>query len=224
MYIGESKLKMLSPNGRSRMWDADADGYARGEGVAAVVMKRLSDAIADGDHIECIIRETGANQDGFSNGITVPSTKAQAALIRQTYARAGLDPENNPNDRPQYFEAHGTGTQAGDPKEAAAIHESLGQHNQTNSSTPLYVGSIKTIIGHLEGAAGLAGLLKASNSLQKGFIPPNLSFNRLNPKIEPFYSGLQVPTSLVKWPKLPQGVPRRVSVNSFGMLRIFGLF
>lgn len=96
MYIVESKLKMLSPTGRSRMWDADADGYARGEGVAAIVLKRLSDAIADGDHIECLIRETGANQDGFSNGITVPNTEAQTALIRQTYARAGLDPENNP--------------------------------------------------------------------------------------------------------------------------------
>ncbi|KAI1824158.1 lovastatin nonaketide synthase [Xylaria intraflava] len=216
MYIGESKLKMLSPNGKSRMWDSDADGYARGEGVAAIVMKRLSDAIADGDHIECIIRETGANQDGFSNGITVPSEKAQAALIRQTYARAGLDPERNPNDRPQYFEAHGTGTQAGDPKEAAAIHECFGQSNQLTDSAPLYVGSIKTIIGHLEGAAGLAGLLKASNSLQKGYIPPNLSFNRLNPKIEPFYGGLQVPTSRIKWPTLPAGVPRRASVNSFG--------
>lgn len=101
MYIGESKLTMLSPNGRSRMWDADADGYARGEGIAAVVLKRLSDAIADGDHIECIVRETGANQDGFSNGLTVPNSDAQAALIRQTYARAGLDPENNPRDRPQ---------------------------------------------------------------------------------------------------------------------------
>lgn len=101
MFIGESKLKMLSPTGRSRMWDADADGYARGEGVAAVVLKRLSDAITDGDHIECVVRETGANQDGFSNGLTVPNTEAQTLLIRQTYARAGLDPENNPRDRPQ---------------------------------------------------------------------------------------------------------------------------
>jgi hybrid polyketide synthase/nonribosomal peptide synthetase ACE1 len=101
MYIGESKLTMLSPNGRCRMWDADADGYARGEGVAAVVLKRLSDAIADGDHIECIVRETGANQDGFSNGLTVPNSNAQSALIRQTYKRAGLDPANNPHDRPQ---------------------------------------------------------------------------------------------------------------------------
>jgi hybrid polyketide synthase/nonribosomal peptide synthetase ACE1 len=217
MYIGESKLQMLSPNGRSRMWDADADGYARGEGVAAVVMKRLSDALADGDYIECIIRETGANQDGFSNGITVPSTAAQAALIRRTYAKAGLDPENNAHDRPQYFEAHGTGTQAGDPREAAAIHESLGRHFHAAGDSPLYVGSIKTVVGHLEGAAGLAGLLKASVSLQRGMIPPNLSFSRLNPKIEPCYQGLQVPTALTPWPTLPQGVPRRVSVNSFGM-------
>ena len=101
MYINESKLKMLSPTGRSRMWDADADGYARGEGVAAVVLKRLSDAIADGDDIECVVRETGANQDGFSNGLTVPNADAQTMLIRQTYARAGLDPENDPWDRPQ---------------------------------------------------------------------------------------------------------------------------
>ncbi len=218
MYIGESNLKMLSPNGRSRMWDANADGYARGEGVAVIVMKRLSDAIADGDNIECVIRETGANQDGFSNGITVPSSEAQAALIRRTYAKAGLDPENNPHDRPQYFEAHGTGTQAGDPKEAAAIFDMFGRRDGTLENMPLYVGSIKTIIGHLEGAAGLAGLLKASHSLQNGMIPPNLSFARLNPKIEPFYKGLEVPTSLKSWPILPHDVPRRASVNSFGMI------
>ena len=216
MYIVESKLKMLSPTGRSRMWDADANGYARGEGVAAIVLKRLSDAIAEGDHIECLIRETGANQDGFSNGITVPNTEAQTALIRQTYARAGLDPENNPDDRPQYFEAHGTGTQAGDPKEAAAIHKAFGRHIPATASTPLYVGSIKTVVGHLEGAAGLAGILKGSRSIQEGLIPPNLLFNHLNPRIEPYYQGLHVPTSLTTWPELPEGVPRRVSVNSFG--------
>ncbi|KAI8942360.1 hypothetical protein NX059_000436 [Plenodomus lindquistii] len=215
MYIGESNLRMLSPNGRSRMWDINADGYARGEGVAAVIMKRLSDAIADGDHIECIIRETGTNQDGFSNGLTVPNAEAQAALIRQTYRKAGLDPENNAADRPQYFEAHGTGTQAGDPKEAAAIHDVFGRH-MNSSDVPLFVGSIKTVIGHLEGAAGLAGLLKASASVQKGCIPPNLSFHRLNPKIEPFYQNLKVPTHLTSWPTLPEGVPRRASVNSFG--------
>ncbi|KAL5116716.1 hypothetical protein ACEQ8H_005328 [Pleosporales sp. CAS-2024a] len=215
MYINESKLKMLSPTGRSRMWDADADGYARGEGVAVVVMKLLSDAMADGDHIECIIRETGANQDGFSNGLTVPNTDAQAALIRQTYRNAGLDPEHNATDRPQFFEAHGTGTQAGDPKEAAAIYQSFGKYIDA-ADDPLYVGSVKTVIGHLEGAAGLAGILKASAMIQAGYMAPNLLFERLNPRIEPFYKGLRVSTELRQWPSLPTGVPRRVSVNSFG--------
>lgn len=218
-FIIESKLNMLSPTGHSRMWDADADGYARGEGVAAVVLKKLSDAIADGDRIESIIRETGSNQDGHTSGITVPSTELQAALIAQTYARAGLDP-NKPNDRPQFFEAHGTGTKAGDPREAAAIHQAFGRHIAGSGTTPLYVGSVKTVIGHLEGAAGLAGLLKASESIQQGLIPPNLLFNRLNPAIEPFYQGLQVPTKLTPWPQLPHGVPRRVSVNSFGTSQV----
>lgn len=108
-YIAESKLQMLSPTGRSRMWDAAADGYARGEGVAAIILKPLSRAIADGDIIECIVRETGLNQDGRTPGITMPSASAQAALIRSTYAKAGLD-LSKPSDRPQYFEAHGTGT------------------------------------------------------------------------------------------------------------------
>jgi hybrid polyketide synthase/nonribosomal peptide synthetase ACE1 len=114
-YIGSSKLHMLSADSRSRMWDAEASGYARGEGVAAVVMKRLSQAIADGDHIECVIRESGVNQDGRTKGITMPSQVAQADLIARTYAKAGLDPKD-PRQRCQYFEAHGTGTGAGDPK------------------------------------------------------------------------------------------------------------
>lgn len=212
VFIFESKMKMLSPTGRSRMWDADADGYARGEAVAAVVLKRLSDALADGDHIEGIIRGTGANQDGFSNGITVPSSEAQAALIRQTYAKAGLNLDDI-RDHPQFFEAHGTGTKAGDPKEAAAIFECFGQEKRDE---PLYVGSVKTVIGHTEGAAGLAGLFKALGIVQNGLIPPNLLFNRLNPDIEPFYKYLEVPTSLKKLPTLAEGVPRRVSINSFG--------
>lgn len=107
MYIVESKLNMLSPTGRSRMWDIDADGYARGEGVASVVLKTLSAALEDNDHIDCIIRETGINQDGRTAGLTMPSGAAQADLIRQTYLRAGLD-INDPRDRPQFFHAHGT--------------------------------------------------------------------------------------------------------------------
>ncbi|KAL2291509.1 hypothetical protein FJTKL_12895 [Diaporthe vaccinii] len=215
MYINESKLKILPPTGRSPMWDIDADGYARGEGVAVVVLKLLRDAIANGDNIECVIRETGANQDGFSNGLAVPSTDAQAALIRETYAKAGLDPAGDARDRPQFFEALGTGTQAGDPKEAAAIYNTFGKHI-SSTDTPLYVGSVKTIIDHLEGAAGLAGVLKGSAMIQQGFIDPGLLFNSLNPRVEPFYRGLHVPTQLAPWPKMPEGVPRRVSVNSFG--------
>lgn len=107
-YVAESKLKMLSPTGRSRMWDKDADGYARGDGIAVAILKPLSAALADGDQIECVIRETGINQDGRTKGITMPNPIAQADLIRQTYARAGLDLSKE-GDRPQYFEAHGTG-------------------------------------------------------------------------------------------------------------------
>lgn len=211
-YITESKLHMLSPTSRSRMWDAAADGYARGEGVSAVVLKTLSQAIADGDHIECIIRETGMNSDGRTTGITMPSSEAQSALIKRTYKKAGLD---SLVDRPQYFECHGTGTLAGDPVEARAVRQSFFPQEALSGSEKLYCGSIKTIIGHTEGCAGLAGLLKASLAVQHGVIPPNLLFSRLNPAIEPFYDTLQVPTAPVPWPVVSNG-PRRTSVNSFG--------
>lgn len=212
-FIGESNLNMLSPHGHSRMWDANADGYARGDGIAALVLKKLSDAIADGDQIECVVRETGVNQDGKSTGLTVPSSEAQATLIKDTYARAGLD-ISNPQDHPQYFEAHGTGTKAGDPREAAAIHQCFGRHSADKK--PLFVGSIKTLIGHTEGTAGLAGVIKAILSVQKGLIAPNMYLERLNPEIEPYYDRLRVPTTLTQWPTLSKGSPRRASVNSFG--------
>ncbi|EXK77811.1 hypothetical protein FOQG_17497 [Fusarium oxysporum f. sp. raphani 54005] len=223
-YISESKLQMLSPDGKGRMWDADANGYARGEGVATIVMKRLGDAVADGDNIECVIRETGINQDGKTRGITMPSASAQSALIRDTYRRAGLDPDR-PAHRPQYFEAHGTGTPAGDPVEAEAIHsaffggeppESEEGRDRTDAGDTLLVGSIKTICGHTEGAAGIAGVLKASLSLQHATVTPNLLFERLNPQIEPFSAHLRVPTSLVLWPPTEADEPRRASVNNFG--------
>ncbi|KAF2797429.1 AMP-binding enzyme [Melanomma pulvis-pyrius CBS 109.77] len=217
-HVSESNLQMLSPDGRGRMWDAGANGYARGEGVGAIVMKKLSDAMADGDHIECIIRETGINQDGKTRGITLPSASAQAALIRDTYRRAGLDPKL-PSDRPHFFEAHGTGTPAGDPVEAEAIHSAFfGSPTQKaeHSSDSLFVGSIKTVCGHTEGTAGIAAVLKASLALQQSVVPPNLLFSRLNPKIEPFSARLHVPTSPVAWPSTEAGQPRRASVNSFG--------
>lgn len=213
-YIGESNLAMLSPTGRSRMWDATADGYARGDGVAAVVLKTLSSALKDGDHIECVIRETGVNQDGRTPGITMPSAVAQKALIRDTYSRAGLD-LSQPEDRCQYFEAHGTGTPTGDPLEAEAISSAFfpsGRHFDK-----LYVGSIKTVIGHTEGTAGLAGLLKASLAIQAGMLPPNLLFENLAPKVKPFYQNLEIPVGKANpWPATANGAPRRASVNSFG--------
>ncbi|KAI8628964.1 hybrid PKS-NRPS PsoA [Xylariaceae sp. FL1651] len=218
MFLSESNLHMLSPNGRSRMWDSSADGYARGEGFAVICLKTLKQAIFDKDHIECIIRETGVNQDGNTPGITVPSVTSQASLIQATYRKCGLD-FNKADERCQYFEAHGTGTLAGDPKEAEAISKAFFSNNHNESAgnnQALYVGSIKTVIGHLEGAAGLAGVLKASLAVQHGEIPPNMHFNKLNPSIKPFYQHLRVPVNLKLWPDLPAGVPRRVSVNSFG--------
>ncbi|KAJ0418299.1 lovastatin nonaketide synthase [Aspergillus carlsbadensis] len=212
MYIAESNLHMLSPDSRSRMWDAAANGYARGEGCAAVVLKPLSKAIQDNDHIECIIRASGVNSDGRTKGITMPSAEAQTALIRQTYAAAGLDPAV---DRCEFFECHGTGTLAGDPVEARAVHDAFFPDGAVHDKAPVYCGSIKTIIGHLEGCAGLAGVLKASLALQNKSIPPNMHFNKLNPEIAPYYGNLQVPTKLS--PMVEQrNRPLRASVNSFG--------
>lgn len=214
MFVAESKLKMLSPKGRSRMWDAGGDGYARGEGIAAVMLKRLSDAIADGDHIECVIRETSANQGGRSTGLTVPNPVAQVNLIRQTYAKAGLDLDRV-EDRPQYFQAHGTGTKVGDLNEATAIHNTFFGKTEDQNKEKIFVGSIKTIIGHSEGAAGIAGMLEAALAVKHGIIPPNLHFESLNPKLEPFIHQLEVPTKALQWPVSSDNV-RRASVNSFG--------
>ena len=219
-YIAESKLKMLSPSGRSHMWDAKADGYARGDGIAAVVLKTLSSAIADGDDIECVIRETAINQDGRTKGITMPSPTAQATLIRETYRKAGLDLSKK-QDRPAFFECHGTGTPAGDPVEAEAISTAFfGPETSFSANLQeqdvLYVGSIKTVIGHTEGTAGLAALLKTSLAIQAGVLPPNMLLGKLNPAIEPFYDNLEILTSAQPWPNIEHGSPRRASVNSFG--------
>ena len=196
------------------MWDESVDGYARGEGIAAVVLKPLSAALRDNDHIECLIRATGVNQDGRTPGLTMPSATAQADLIRTTYARAGLD-INRPEDRPHFFHAHGTGTPAGDPQEAQAISQAFYPASSVGDDK-LYVGSIKTAIGHTEGTAGLASLIGTSLALQHGVIPPNMHFNKLNPRIEPSYRNLEVPTKAYQWPELLPGQPRRASINRFG--------
>ncbi|KAF2107006.1 hypothetical protein BDV96DRAFT_506848 [Lophiotrema nucula] len=216
-FVSTTSLSMLSPEGRSRMWDERANGYARGDGFAAVVLKPLSAALEDGDYIECIVRETGVNQDGKTKGITMPSAVAQARLIRDTYAKCGLDPRRR-EDRCQYFEAHGTGTPAGDPNEASAIAQAFFDVDAPRQpgEDPLYVGSIKTIVGHTEGTAGLAGVLKASLAMRAGIIPVNMLLERLSPSVEPFYKNLQILTTPRPWPVLPEGTNRRASVNSFG--------
>ncbi|KXJ85216.1 hypothetical protein Micbo1qcDRAFT_210158 [Microdochium bolleyi] len=213
LFIGATSLHMISPSGRSQMWDAGADGYARGEGIAAVFLKTLSQALRDGDRIDALIRETGVNSDGRTKGITLPSPEAQATLIRSTYQRAGLD-LLSPLHRPQYFEAHGTGTQAGDPREASAIKAAF--FSEEKPGEKLLVGSIKTVIGHTEGCAGIAGVLKAMLALQNRTVPPNQHLKLLNPKVGESYANLQVPQEALPWPQVAKGHPLRASVNSFG--------
>jgi acyl transferase domain-containing protein len=188
-------------------FDERANGYARGEGASVLVLKHIEDAIRDGDTIRAVIRGSGVNQDGKTPGITLPSAQAQAALIRSTYQAAGLDFSET-----AYFEAHGTGTPAGDPLEIEAIRSTFGMINK-DSDLPLYVGTVKPNIGHLEGCAGLAGILKTVLSLEAGVIPPNLNFEIPNPKLHLNESGLKIPTELTPWPH--DGL-RRASVNSFG--------
>lgn len=218
MFIAESSLHMLSPDSQSRMWDKSANGYARGEGFAAVILKPLDRAVADGDPIEGVLREICVNSDGRSEkGITNPNSLAQTALIRETYRRAGLDITA---DRCQYFECHGTGTLAGDPVEARAIRDAffpISQEPRESSRIPMYVGSIKTVIGHLEGCAGLAAVLKALGAIKHRTIPPNLHFHELNPDLLPFCQNLEVVTEALPWPEpIKPTSPLRVSVNSFG--------
>ncbi|KAH8651296.1 putative polyketide synthase [Xylariales sp. PMI_506] len=214
MFVSLSNVGMVSPTGRCHMWDERADGYSRGEGVGAVVLKTLSAAIEDGDEIACVIREIGINHDGRTKGLTMPSAEAQSALIRDVYRRAGLNPTLK-SDRCQYFEAHGTGTPAGDPKEASALDQAFfPKHDEAEGE--LLVGSVKTIIGHTEGTAGIAGILKAALAIQHSVIPPNLLFNKISPAVEPFTKFLRIPTSCEPWPEVPEGQPRRASINSFG--------
>ncbi|PYH92796.1 thiolase-like protein [Aspergillus ellipticus CBS 707.79] len=155
------------------------------------------------------------NQDGATTSITVPSAVAQEALIRSTYAKAGLDVYT---DFPQFFEAHRTGTSAGDPIEAEAISRAfLGEEFAKElDSQPGHVGSIKTFLGHTEGTTGLAALLKTSVALQHSVIPPNMLLNALSDRVAPFTKNLEVPKTPKPWPKLLMGQPKRASVNSFG--------
>ncbi|KAF4345876.1 polyketide synthase [Fusarium beomiforme] len=206
MPMWMSNMSFLSSDGLSKSFDASADGYGRGEGIAAVIVKSLDQAVRDRDPIRAIIRGTGINHDGHTPGITLPSPSAQADLISSVYKKAGLD-----YDDTMYFEAHGTGTSAGDSVELQAIGASVSRSRDTGKI--LIVGSVKSNIGHTEGAAGLAAFIKAVLVVEKGLIPPNIHLNNPNPKIPFEKLHIKVPTSQISWPS--SGV-RRASVNSFG--------
>ena len=206
-FIALSRLNMLSPVGQCRAFDADGKGYVRGEGAGLVALRRLGDAVRDGDRIYAVIHGSAVNQDGHTNGITVPSQASQEAVVRDALRRAGVSARDI-----SYVEAHGTGTPVGDPIEAHALGTVIGKDRAEGDIC--YLGSVKTNIGHLESAAGIAGLLKATLALAHEQIPPNLHFDTPHPGIPFDRFRLRVATSLQPWPRGDK--PRYAGVNSFG--------
>ena len=202
-----AKAQMMSPTGRCSTFAASADGYVRGEGCGLVALKRLADATASGDRILAVVRGTAVNQDGQSNGLTAPNGLAQQAVVREALARAGVAPSEI-----GFVEAHGTGTPLGDPIEIDALKAVLlaGRTPEQRCA----IGSVKTNIGHLEAAAGIAGLIKASLALHHEEIPPTLHLHELNPRIALAETPLFIPTSTNPWPRGP--VARYAGVSSFG--------
>ena len=206
--VGFSKLGAMSPGGQCRTFDAQANGYVRGEGGGLVVLKRLSHALRDGDPIYCVIRGSAVNNDGASNGLTAPNPKAQEVILEDACLRAGVDPVTI-----HYVEAHGTGTPLGDPIEASALGAVYGRGRLVDE--PLLVGSVKTNIGHLEAAAGIAGLMKVALAMRHAVLPPNLHFEQPNPHIDFEKLRLQVVTSVRPWPVKGNETPR-AGISSFG--------
>jgi zearalenone synthase (highly reducing iterative type I polyketide synthase) len=207
MTMQLSNLGFLSQFGHCRSFDEAGDGYGRGEGCGFVVLKRLADAERDGDPIRAVVRGSGVNSDGWTQGITLPSATAQAALIRDVYKASGLD-----MDSTQYVECHGTGTKVGDPIEVQAIHETLGQ--TATPSRRLIIGSVKPNIGHLEAGAAVSGLIKGVLAMERGMIPPQIYLDTLNTKIPFDEWNIAVPRKLTPWPVVPV---KRMSLSSFGM-------
>ncbi|MBI4747842.1 MAG: SDR family NAD(P)-dependent oxidoreductase [Acidobacteria bacterium] len=197
----------LSPDGHCWTFDARANGYVRGEGAGLVVLKPLSKALTDNDSIYAVIRGSAVNQDGRSNGLTAPSQHAQEAVLQEAYARAMISPS-----QVQYIEAHGTGTSLGDPIEVKALGKVLSQDRGPGSKCA--IGSVKTNIGHLEPAAGIAGLIKVALALKNRTIPPSLHFDNPNPYIPFSRLPLYVQTQLSPWPRTDG--PMLAGVNSFG--------
>ncbi|WP_146410662.1 type I polyketide synthase [Crateriforma conspicua] len=206
-YIAFSQLGVLSSDGRCKTFDASANGYVRSEGAGMVMLKPLDDALRDGDQVYCVIRSTALNQDGHTDGMTVPSQQAQMDLMRHAYQKSGIDP-----GLVGYVEAHGTGTAVGDPIEAAAIAGVIGRHPVRKQ--PCYVGSVKTNIGHLEAGAGIASIIKVALSMRHRTIPRLLNFRSLNPAIDLADGQLRLPLENQNWPTI-EG--RRIAgINGFG--------
>ncbi|MFJ7073635.1 SDR family NAD(P)-dependent oxidoreductase [Streptomyces sp. NPDC098781] len=197
----------ISPDGRSKAFDEAADGYGRGEGCGVVVLKRLSDAVHDGDRVLAVIRGSAVHQDGRTDGIMAPSPTAQAHLLRKAYEAAGIAPHEV-----DYVEAHGTGTRVGDPIEATALAEVVG--DRPEGREPCLIGSVKTNIGHCESAAGVAGLIKTALAMEHGVIPPTLSMGGPRRDIPWETSGLRLVTEPTDWPD--SGRPRLAGVASYG--------
>lgn len=206
-YIGYCKLSVLSHDGRCKAFDASGDGFVRSEGVGVILLKLLSTALRDGDNIYAAVRGTAVNQDGRTNGITVPSRESQAAMVREACRVAGVAPEHV-----QYVEAHGTGTSVGDPIEAEALGSVLSRNRP--AGRPCVIGSVKTNIGHCEAGAGIAGLIKTALCIRHRQIPPSLHFNSPNPLIDFKKLNLAVRTTLGPWPD--DSAPLVAGVNSFG--------
>lgn len=206
--ISMCKGGYLAPDGRCKTFDARGNGYARGEGAGMIVLKRASQARRDGDLIYALVKATGVNQDGATPGISVPKAEAQIALLQEVYTRAGVAPASV-----QYVEAHGTGTAVGDPIEARALGTVLATGRRPDRFCR--VGSVKTNIGHLEAAAGVAGAMKAILAVHHGAIPPSLHFRTPNPNIDFTGLKLRVQSEFGLWPA-SDGAPRRAGVNSFG--------
>lgn len=197
---------LFNEHGKTFAFDHRANsGFARGEGTGCLILKPLHKALADNDKIYSVIVNTGVNQDGKTTGLTNPSGDAQEQLMRDVYARAGISPEET-----GYVEAHGTGTRAGDPIEANSVFRVFG--NGRTKRAPLYMGSVKSNVGHLENASGIISIIKASIMLDKGFILPNVNFEKANEAIPLDKWNIKVPTSIRPWPRNK----RFISVNSFG--------
>ncbi len=206
--IGRCQLKAIAPDGRCKTFDASGDGYGQGEGCGMVVLKRLSDAIADGDRVLAVIRGSAVNHDGPSSGLTVPNKMAQKELIQQALQNAKVEPS-----QVSYVEAHGTGTPLGDPIELESLAAVYGKNRPINQ--PLVVGSVKTNFGHLEAAAGVSALIKVVLSLQNEQIPPHLHLKNPNPHIPWHQLPIAVPTSATPWQRSEK--PRIAGISAFGI-------